>query len=183
MKGWPQLLKSSNYTYKTAATPFFIVLELSVTQLQNSIVCTTVVCTYSNLMPCPSFYRSSIILDLLQRAKSFGHGPQTKIIILKRKVNFDIDQNHLDQPKIFLTLGSSCVPSVATLSVYFPHKQHLSSSKNGKMSKELTVKCCLRKNIWDSGKKWENDGVAATSVNATSTGPQGILTRKIFFVN
>ena len=133
VKEWPQLLKSSNYTYKTAATPFFIVLELSVTQLQNSIVCTTVVCTYSNLMPCPSFYRSSIILDLLQRAKSFGHGPQTKIIILKRKVNFDIDQNYLDQPKIFLTLGSSCVPSVTTLSVYFPHKQHLSSSK--------TVKC------------------------------------------
>ena len=34
VKGWPQLLKSSNYyTYKTAATPFFIVLELSVTQL------------------------------------------------------------------------------------------------------------------------------------------------------
>ena len=36
VKDWPQLLKRSNYTYKTAATPFFIVFELSVTQLQNS---------------------------------------------------------------------------------------------------------------------------------------------------
>ena len=127
VKGWPHLLKSSNYTYKTAATPFFIVLELSVTQLQNSSL---------------FLFKSHALSFFLQVQHYFG--PFAKILSWSKiiwtwttnknqKVNFDIDQNYLDLPKILLTLGSSCVPSVATLSVYFP--------TNNICHHQKTVKC------------------------------------------
>ena len=135
VKGWPQLLKSSNYTYKTAATPFFIVLELSVTQLQNStlylpiqISCPVLLSTGPTL-----FWTFCKDFELEQNHLDMDHKPKSSYYSEKSILIFDIDQNYLDQPKIFLTLGSSCVPSVATLFVYFP--------TNNICHHQKTVKC------------------------------------------